>query len=126
MGIDTKITRQLDNNYVQVDVTSKKTEPRYFKVPAQKADSFAKNYKKTDKRISYLTNTAFVVSTFAGCIGANMLTKNMANKTLKFVLCTAAGIGGAIASIFATSSYIESQQDKLMKTHQAKEIYYKA
>lgn len=125
MGVNTEITRQLDKNYVQVDVSSKKSPTRYFKVPAQNADKFASQYKKQDKKISIFTNTLFGGSLIAGVIIAYKLTEKIKNGALRFAIGTAGGIAGATASLFASTKYIESRQDKLLKNFGAKEIFYK-
>ena len=77
MSVSASITRKLDNNYVQVDITSKKMEPRYYKVPASKADEFCKDFKKTDKRMSRVSDYSFITSTLAGCVIISLLNRHI-------------------------------------------------
>lgn len=128
MGIDAKITSNLDNNCVQVEMKNAKGGPcKYFRVPADKADSFITNYKKNDKNTSFITNTTFVASIFTGVLLSNYITKKfMKNGTLRWIINTIAGIAGATASIVASSNYIDSKNNKLLKQHNAQQIYYTA
>ena len=122
MGIDIKITNKLDNNCVQVEVNSNKGgQSKYFKVPVDKADSFIANYKKND------TNTAFVSSIFGGVLLSSLATKKFIKSgTLRWIINTLAGIAGATSSVVASSNYIESRNNKLLKQHNAQQIYYQA
>ena len=122
MGIDIKITNKLDNNCVQVEVNSNKGgQSKYFKVPVDKADSFITNYKKNDKNTSFITNTAFVSS-----ISSLATKKFIKSGTLRWIINTLAGIAGATGSVVASSNYIESRNNKLLKQHNAQQIYYQA
>ena len=115
MGIDIKITNKLDNNCVQVEVNSNKGgQSKYFKVPVDKADSF-------------ITNTAFVSSIFGGVLLSSLATKKFIKSgTLRWIINTLAGIAGATGSVVASSNYIESRNNKLLKQHNAQQIYYQA
>ena len=128
MGIDIKITNKLDNNCVQVEVNSNKGgQSKYFKVPVDKADSFIANYKKNDKNTSFITNTAFVSSIFGGVLLSSLATKKFIKSGfLRWIINTLAGIAGATSSVVASSNYIESRNNKLLKQHNAQQIYYQA
>lgn len=128
MGIDIKITNKLDNNCVQVEVNSNKGgQSKYFKVPVDKADSFIANYKKNDKNTSFITNTAFVSSIFGGVLLSSLATKKFIKSgTLRWIINTLAGIASATGSVVASSNYIESRNNKLLKQHNAQQIYYQA
>ncbi len=126
MSVDAKISRVIDNNNVQVDISSKNARTRYYQVPKNNADNFIKQYKKQDKKASWITNTAFGASILVGVFGANALTKKMNNKLLKFVLNTAAGVGCAIAAMFGSGKYIESEKNKILEQNRAKEIFFEA
>ena len=121
MGIDIKITNKLDNNCVQVEVNSNKGgQSKYFKVPVD-------NYKKNDKNTSFITNTAFVSSIFGGVLLSSLATKKFIKSgTLRWIINTLAGIAGATGSVVASSNYIESRNNKLLKQHNAQQIYYQA
>lgn len=125
MGVNTEITRRFDNNYVQVDITAKKSPTRYYKVPVQNADKFASEYKKQDKKITIATNTFFGIGVLAGTIIASTITKKLSkSKILQYLVGTLGGIGGAIGSVFLSGDYIEKKQNKLLKEYGAKEIFY--
>lgn len=122
MGLTTEIAGRIDNNYLQVNATSNKTNTKSFRVPAQKADLFMNSYKKQEKRINILTNTAFGVSAFSGVLLTSLLTKNIKKTALKYIFNTTGGVALAIGSIVASSKYIERQQEKLLKKFGASEI----
>lgn len=127
MGVNAEITRQLENNTVQVDITSKKARTRYFQVPKQKAAAFADKYKKQDKQITYFTNTVFFASVLGGVLLSSALTRKIVkSKAMQFILGSMGGIGGGIASVFASGNYIDNKQKNLLKEYQAKEIFYEA
>ncbi len=126
MSVDAKISRAIDNNSVQIDISSKNSRTRFYQVPKNNADNFIKQYKKQDKKASLITNTAFGAAILVGVFGANALTKKMNNKLLKFVLNTAAGVGCAIAAIFGSGKYIQNQQNKIIEQNRAKEIFFEA
>ena len=123
MAVSTNVTRKLDNNYVQVDVTSKKAEPRYYKVPASKADEFCKNFQKTDKRMSRISDTSFVLSTIAGCTIIGLLSKKLGGAA-RMTLGIIGGIAAGFASVFACSNMMDKKYHNLLKTYQAEEITY--
>lgn len=125
MSIDAKITGKLDYNNVQVEISSAKGEnKRFYSVPANQGDSFIKNYQKTDKRNTIAANAGLFGGIFAGILAANAVTRKIKNTALKWVLNMCAGIAGAVLSIIGTSKYMQIQHDKLLKTHQAREITY--
>ena len=126
MSVDAKITRAIDNNTVQVDISSKNSRTRYYQVPKNNADNFIKSYTKNEKKMSWITNTAFGASIIVGVFGANALTKKMNNKLLKFVLNTASGVGCAIASMYGSGKYIESEKNKILEQNRAKELFFEA
>lgn len=122
MGLTTEITGRLDNNCVQVNAVSNKTNIRSFRVPAQKADSFMSSYKKQNKNTTFLTNTAFGVSAFAGVLLTNVFTKKIKSPVLKYILNTLGGVALASTSVIASGKYIDNQQDNLLKKYGASEI----
>ena len=70
MAIDTTITRNLGNGYVQVDVDHPKVPTRYFKVKKDKADEFCKDFKKfdTEERIFAGIKTALPILLACGIV----------------------------------------------------------
>lgn len=123
MAVTTKINRKLDNDCVQIEITSKKTWTRYFKVPESKADSFCASYKKNDKKIKRMSTAAFVLSPFIGTIIALPFTKNL-GRGARTGIGIAAGIASAIGSVFAMAPVIEKNNNKLLKKFDAEEIFY--
>ena len=124
MAIDAKITNRLNNNNVQVEISSKDSQKRFFAVPENKADSFIKNYTKLDKKHSIIANGAFMGGIFAGILAAGIATRKIKSTAIRWGLNLTAGMIGAGASIYGTSAYMVKEQDKLFNTHQAKELSY--
>lgn len=124
MSLTTKVTRNLGNNYVQVDVQSSKAETRYFKVPKNKADIFCSQYIKRDKRDSLISNTAFIGSTLIGCLGAALLTQKLKSTSLRITTGILAGIGSAVGANIATTKIMSPKHQEFVKSFGAQEIYY--
>ena len=121
MAVSANVTRKLDNNYVQVDVTSKKTKPRYYKVPEAKADQFCKDFTKTDKRMSIISDTSFVVSTLIGCALISVIARKL-NGIARVTLGILGGISLGFASEMFSANMMVKKYQELLKTHQAEEI----
>lgn len=127
MSVEIKVLNKLDNQNVQVEIKSEKSDKRlYYKVPQKNLDTFINEYKKNDKKTSIIANTAFVSSIFASVIIASLATKKLASNVLKWIIGSAAGIAGATLSILGTSNYIDSNNKKLLQKHNALELNYKA
>ena len=126
MALDTKISRQLDNGCVQVDVKYKDAPPKYYKVPQEKADSFSQKLKKQDKNSKIINNTAFGISLLGGVLAGNVLSKNIESGVLKFIIGSASGVAAATAALFACSKYSEHEHNTILKEYGAKQIFYKA
>lgn len=124
MSLDAKITKQLDSNYVQVDITSKKEPFKYYKVPKQNADSFVKNYKQQNKQNTYILNGGFALSIFGGVLLAGMLCKNIKNKMTKYLMQTLGGVAASTAVLYGSQDYIDKKEQKLIQKFKAQEIYY--
>lgn len=124
MSLDAKITTQLDSNFVQVDITSKKEPLKYYKVPKQNADSFVNNYKKQNKQNTYILNGGFVLSIFGGVLLAGMLCKNVKSKIAQYLIKTVGGVTASTSVLFASQNYIDKKEQKLVQKFNAQEIYY--
>lgn len=124
MALDAKITKQLDPNYVQVDITNKNEPYRYFKVPRQNADSFIKKFKKENKNNRYITNIGFAASIFGGLFITSLATKNINKPTTKHILNVLGSIATALATMFASEKYIEKKDSEYIKKYHAEEIFY--
>ena len=123
MAVSANVTRKLDNNYVQVDVTSKKTDPRYYKVPESKADQFCKDFTKTDKRMSIISDTSFVVSTLIGCAILSLVTRKLSG-IARIVLGILGGLSLGFASEMISANTMVKKYQQLLKTYQAEEIKF--
>ena len=123
MGLEAKITNQLTNQCVQVEIGNSKSETKkYYSVPENRADEFIASYKKNDKKISFVTNTAFVSAILGGVLLTSLITRNLKSGILRWALNTMGGIAGAVASFLAGDKYIQNKQNKLMQEYQAHEI----
>lgn len=123
MSVETKISRNLGDNYVQVEAVSKKNWTRYFKVPESKADEFCSSYQKHDKKMKKISNMSFLAAPFAGCILAFPFTKNL-SAGARMATGVIAGIAAALGSVFASASIMEKAHSKLLKKFDAEEISY--
>lgn len=123
MAVDTKITRNLGNNFVQVEVSSKKSWTRYFKVPESNADEFCASYKKHDKKMKRISNISFILAPFAGCALAFPLTKKLSGGA-RMGAGVLAGMAAAVGSVFVTASIMEKAQEKLLKRLNSEELFY--
>jgi hypothetical protein len=121
MAITADVSRKLDNNYVQVDITSTKIGVKHFKVPKNKVDSFCSNYKKNEKKMSMYSTLLMVGSAIAGASLGYICTKNM-NKTVRTIAEIVASVGGVFASIYGMANVMEKSSDNLLKKHGAEEL----
>ncbi len=123
MSVSASITRKLDNNYVQVDITSKKTEPHYYKVPELNADRFCKEFQKTDKQMSRLSDFSSIISTIAGCVIIGLITKKLGGAA-RMVLGILGGIAAGFGSTFVCSDIMNKKYDQMLAKYGAEEIDY--
>lgn len=123
MAIDTTITRNLGNGYVQVDVDHPKVPTRYFKVKKDKADEFCKDFKKfdTEERIFAGIKTALPILLACGIV--NALCKKMGNIS-RYGLSIAAGIGALLATNGLVTKSIINNENKFLEKHDVVELNY--
>ena len=126
MAITTTITKPLDPGYMQVDANYKSGYKRFFKVPQNNAKNFAVELKKQEKDLRLYSNITFFSSIFIGVIGAALFTKNLDSRLKQFAVQTAAAIGLTGFTSYGFSKYATNEEEKLLKKHRAKEIYYRA
>jgi len=124
MNFTTQITRTFNDNTVQVEIKSKKGDNRYYKVPADKADSFQKEYIKNSKK----TYNRSLFANFASAVGAVaiavMATGNMASKFWRGAISLASGLViGTFVSVTGHKSAIKSHKEMLEK-YNASELHY--
>ena len=121
MATEINITKKLDNNHVQVEITPKKVPTRYFKVPTQKADEFCKAYKNFDKEQSIWSAVRIAFPTVLLCGIANHFTKGKSKVTQ-----WGAGVGIGILSMMGTMRWniktLIKKEDKLLQQFNAQEF----
>ena len=122
MAVDVKVVHKIDKDYVKIEANASRMPTRYFKVPANKADSFCATYKKETSR----NNTRNYVSMFLGVLGAcglaSFFTKNL-KKTAQTIIGVAAGILGVFGASFYSASKAVKNDEKMQKQHNATEIF---
>lgn len=124
MAITTSITRNLDNNYVQVEVNSPRATTTFYKVPKNKADEFCTQYKKLEKKNTKTYNIAFFSSIGAVCLLMSILTKRFESTMPKLLLSIVGGIFAGYTADSAVRTYLLPKQEKFLKSFDAKEIFY--
>ena len=124
MNFTTQITRTFNDNTVQVEIKSKKGDNRYYKVPADKADSFQKEYVKNSKK-SY--NKSLIANFLAavGAVGVALVaTESMTNKLWRGGISLVSGlIIGSFVSITGHKIAVKSHKEMLDK-YNASELHY--
>ena len=123
MAVHPHITRTLDNNYVQIDVNSKKAPTRYFRVPKTLADEFCKSYKKRDKRDTLISNGVTFGSGILACAAIYPFTRKIGS-TARMTLGIIGGIAAAIGSTILANKIMIPKHEKFIKSFNAEEIYY--
>ena len=126
MALETKITKQLEPGFVQVDSTNKYGFKRYYKVQKNNAGKFAYELKTQDKKLNIYSNIAYFSSIIAGVLGASVFTKNMESRWKQFGIQTAAAIGLSTITATFMNKYYQKEQNNLIQGYKAKEIFYKA
>ena len=126
MSVTTEVIKQPNAPMADVNIKMPSGKTRYFKLPAQNADSFAIEYKKQDKNRSTVSNIAFGFSIFAGVILAKAFTKNITDKTMQFLIGAVGGILGASGSSILCDKFLDSQQNSMIKKYGAQETYFEA
>lgn len=127
MAVDIKVSRDLGNNFVQIDISSKNSEPAYYALPKDKVKSFVSNYKKDKKNNAILTNTVFIGSLLLGALTMSKLVKNMKSSPFVKGLINICGtVSFSMFSTYLCDNYIQTKRNELMKNHQAKQIFYNA
>jgi len=124
MAVTTAVTRKFDNNFVQVEVKAKKDEPRYYKVPADKADSFQKEYVANSKKMRRLSDAMFFLS-FPVTIGLSYLcTKKIESKNLRMLIGVIAGIVGGVGTSYAGVNMTIKNHKEFLEKYNSEEIDY--
>ena len=124
MALTAAVTRKLDNNFVQVEIKNNNENPRYYKVPEEKADSFSKEYVANSKKMYTLSSILNFTSVFGGVALALFITKKMASKGFRYVI---SGVTGAAAGLISTISGQKTSiknHTEFLKNYNAEEIHY--
>ena len=124
MTIKTEITRTFDNNYVQVEVTPKNGDVHYYKLPANYADSFQKEYKETSKKHLWIDRLVTVVGVFGSVFLASLYTKKLENFTSKMIMEIGAGLLGGTCTAYICEVFNKKSHDNMLNKYSAKQIHY--
>ncbi len=124
MAITTAVTRKFDNNYVQVEIESNRQEPRYYKVPENKADSFQKEYKKNSKKMPWIDTGLTLGAIIVMIVPTFFATKKIESKTARMFLGTLAGLVGGFGAMHLGTKIEENSHSKLLQKYGAEEIDY--
>lgn len=122
-SIETEVTRKLDNNYVQLDVSGKRMPNRYFKVPQDKVDTFSYEFKKNTNKNNIDSTLILGGGIFGACTISALLAGKM-GKAAKMTIGIVSGILGGILSIWGTTELITKREQKLLKKYDVKELFY--
>ncbi|GEM_PF-1722043 len=124
MAITSAVTRNLDNNCVQVEIKSPNQGTRYYKVPKDKADSFQKEYVQNSKkmyRLSSILNFSAVLAAVAITLG---ITRNVANKVVKYGTSIIAGLGASVLATTSSEKTAVKNHKNFLQSYNAEEIHY--
>lgn len=124
MAITTAVTRKFDNNDVQVEVTSKRQELRYYRVPANNADSFQREYKKNSSKMPWINTGLTLGAIVATIVPVSLLTNKIESRSIRMVLGVLAGLTGGIGSMYLGSEIEAKSHKKLLNKYNAQEIDY--
>ena len=121
MAIEVQISKNIDNNYVQVDTKSTRTGIHHYKVPNENSDEFCASYKKLDKKRKVRSDFAFFGAVIIGSAIANILTKNY-GKAINTIAMIGSGLGVGFLTDIASRKIFDKKQDKLLAQFKAQEI----
>ena len=124
MPITTAVTRKMDNNYVQVEVSGKKTDTRYYRVPENMADSFQKEYIANGKKAAWLSNGLMILGIAVMTVASYFLTKKSNDSSLKTLVGLIAGVAGGFTGTFAAAKAEMKSHERLLYKYNASEINY--
>lgn len=123
MAINTEITKIYNDNSVQVAVKTGNSPQRYYKVPAQEADSFQADYKKGSNKMMWTTTALTLLGGFVGMIPAYLLSgKLVANNALRFIINIGTGFVGCLAGSAIGDKLGLKNYKKMLAQHGAEEI----
>lgn len=124
MAITSSVTKNLDNNYVQVEIQSKNRETMYYKVPENKADSFQKEYKKNSKKMPWINTGLTLGAIILAVFPMSLLTQKIEQKSLRMAIGVIAGIIGGVGSMYLGTEIESKSHKNLLKKYNAEKINY--
>ena len=127
MAVEAKISRDMGNGYVQVDLSTKNSDPSYYIMPQNKVNSFVNQYKKDRKNNAILGYGTMFSSVFLGAFAmSKLLNRLKTNGIVKLLLNLCGTVGFSMFSMHLCDNYIQAKRDELMQKHHAKQIFYDA
>ena len=125
MAVELIISRNIDNNHVQIDAKRTRTGTHHYSVPKEQTDIFCTSYKNFDKKRNRISDIAFFGSVIIGSITASLLTKNLSN-TARTIAMIGSALGlGYIGDYIAKKSFNKKHQTMLANFN-AQEIDFKS
>ena len=122
MAIQSTVTRKFNNGYVQVEIGAGNQEPRYYKVPESKADSFQREYKENINRMRGVSTGITLGLITAAIIPVALITNKIDNKTTRTIVGILAGLAGGVGSMYISDKVEMKNHDKLLKKYNAEII----
>lgn len=120
--INSAITKNFSNGYVQVEIGAPHRAPKYYKVPELRADEFQKEYKTDRKRIKWATAGIMLGAVVAVLLPVSYFTKKIENKIAGKILGIASGVLGGIGAMFLNNKIEMNSHEKLLKKYNAEVI----
>ena len=121
MALDVKVTKQLNNDFVQVEAKYKNRQPRFYQVPVKTADRFCKQLSETEKKSNTRNNFVFALGTVGGCGLGNIL----ALKLKPMLRATIAIITGILAGFITNNICLNKtniEQNNVLKQNGAIDV----
>ena len=110
------------DNYRIVEIDSLNHIPRCYKVPQDKTDSFQQEYKKNQKKSSWITNGLMLFGIIKLIIPVYFLTRKLQNNTLKTIIGVSAGLVGGFIGTKIGNKIEAKNHTSLLKKYRATEI----
>ena len=127
MAIEAKVSRDMGNGYVQVDISAKNEGCNYYVMPKNNVNSFISQYKKDRKNNTILSYTTLGGSILLGAAAMSLLLRKLkASGTMKMFLNVCGVVPFSLFTMYQCDNYIQSKRDELMKKHKAKQVFYNA
>lgn len=123
MAIQAVVSKNIDQNYVQIDVKDKVVPTRHFKVPNLKADEFCSNYKKLDKKNNIISTLSLMGGAMLGGIALYPLWSKLNGKFARILCGTVGSLTGAGIAIYCNVKHAVKKENELIQKHGATEIF---